>query len=338
MYIYKYFRDDVYFDKSIRYNELFFASNSLLNDPLDLLFNPRFWDDEEKWTVLLMTRKKDQFISFVDYLNKKVSSDFIPSINSFFRNKYLIDMFNNEEDSRKELRDIIKVYGADDPINVSGAVSYLYSLFENINKRTFCSVSFSKDPFEYLMWAHYADSFKGCVVVYETNSDSNEIELSEHISGMKPSTAHLINVEYGKFKRQADLFQILNENVFDSSLFFHKHDSWKYENEVRLVFSTPSKSDGVIFHHNTNLIKAIIFGYRSNKKFKTGVINTLKMNKCQSTDKDFYIFDSKLDNDGGISITTGSHYEQKYTKSDFFKKNILDAHQLECWKRTFTMT
>jgi hypothetical protein len=49
MYFYKYYRPNVYFEKAIRYNELYFCENNELNDPHDLKANYYFEDSVDRW-------------------------------------------------------------------------------------------------------------------------------------------------------------------------------------------------------------------------------------------------------------------------------------------------
>ncbi|MFA1646200.1 MAG: DUF2971 domain-containing protein, partial [Enterobacteriaceae bacterium] len=53
MYLFKYYRPDFFFDKAIRYNELYFSSIEQLNDPNDLKTSYFFEDRVDLWQSLL---------------------------------------------------------------------------------------------------------------------------------------------------------------------------------------------------------------------------------------------------------------------------------------------
>lgn len=53
MFLFKYYRPDFFFDKAIRYNELYFSSTEQLNDPNDLKTSYFFEDNIPFWQALL---------------------------------------------------------------------------------------------------------------------------------------------------------------------------------------------------------------------------------------------------------------------------------------------
>jgi len=53
MPIFKYYRPNIYFEKAIRYNEIYFSANHELNDPNDLKATYYFEDNPALWKKLL---------------------------------------------------------------------------------------------------------------------------------------------------------------------------------------------------------------------------------------------------------------------------------------------
>ena len=53
MFLFKYYRPDFFFEKAIRYNELYFSSTDQLNDPNDLKTSYFFEDNASLWQKLL---------------------------------------------------------------------------------------------------------------------------------------------------------------------------------------------------------------------------------------------------------------------------------------------
>ncbi|MEA4532834.1 hypothetical protein VBR01_06685, partial [Klebsiella pneumoniae] len=160
MYYFKYFRNDANFDKSIRYNELFFAANSSLNDPMDLWFNPIFWDDIKLWKQFIRRYGNDLFY-LTDYISEPKDDDFYISINNLFKGKSLTEVVENRDAYKQNIIDIIKRNELATGTDVTSAASFLMDKFtQTKNDANFISVSFSRDPFNYLMWSHYANGFK----------------------------------------------------------------------------------------------------------------------------------------------------------------------------------
>lgn len=83
MYLFKYYRPDFFFDKAIRYNELYFSSTEQLNDPNDLKTSYFFEDRVDLWQRLLesevslgVKNLKDFWIWTVTVLQKNCAKYF----------------------------------------------------------------------------------------------------------------------------------------------------------------------------------------------------------------------------------------------------------------------
>ncbi|MEQ0227591.1 DUF2971 domain-containing protein [Klebsiella sp. CN_Kp091] len=331
MYYFKYFRNDTNFDKSIRYNELFFAANSSLNDPMDLWFNPIFWDDVKLWEKFIDSYTFG-FIKLLDYMEKPLTGEFYTSINELFKCKGLIQVLEESQLYHSSIIEIIRenklAYGD----NVTFAASFLMEIFVNVkNVTNFISVSFSKDPFNYLMWSHYANGFKGCVLIYEF--ENNKIKLNTHLLGGDEYEVTMTDVIYSNSPQQIDLWNLIYKNIIDNvGCFFTKNKYWEYEKESRLVFQSSHLSYGEIFHHHPSLVKGVIFGSRCEKYFKDKTIQTLKENRRICGIDSFLMFDTILNAQNEIELKSGVNYFMKNNSSQ-----LLDNDAVKKWSDTLRL-
>lgn len=332
MYYFKYFRNDSYFEKSIRYNELFFASNSTLNDPMDLWFNPVLWDDIEKWKKLL--EHLNYFgIYFTDYISKPQNDNFYVDINKLFCNKNLTKIVEDKSKIQSKIAEIIENHNLASGKDIDSAASFLIDKFCRLKDEiNFLSVSFSKDPFNYLMWSHYANGFKGCVLIYDF--EHGNTELKKHIHGGDVLKVEMQDVTYLDRISQVDLWSLIFNNVFtDSSCFIAKNKHWEYERESRLVIFSHARSAGEILHHEVSLIKGIIFGSRCDIDFKERTIKALNDNRSFGEQIDFLSFDSALNDNNEIQIISGKTHNIKTGRA---KKMTCEA--VAEWNNKFDYT
>ncbi len=128
-------------------------------------------------------------------------------------------------------------------------LSFAGKLFEVDKKGILCGV-----PDSNLMWAHYADSFRGVCIGFDTSSIpkgvnlKNKVEYGEKRVAISPDLyrvyskegcAGLLGVEYAKIgglllnqKTENDL---VNEKLL--TLMMTKDERWHYENELRIIYT-----------------------------------------------------------------------------------------------------
>lgn len=319
MYYFKYFRNDTNFDKSIRYNELYFAANNSLNDPMDLSFNPVFWDNIELWKQFI-GRRDNGLVVLMDYISQPNNNEFYHSINNLFRGKDLNQVIDKSNLLLENLKDLIRSNDLATGTDIESAAKMLIDKFIQIKRNNnFLSVSFSRDPFNYLMWSHYANGFKGCILIYEF--EKNKSKLKKHILGDEYNDVTMKNVNYSNTTTHPDLWKLISENIIDNnSYFFTKNRHWKYEKESRLVLLSSTPSNGEILHHDSSLVKGVIFGTRRDNKFKTHTIEALKENRRYSGKEDFLSFDTLLNKKNEIEIASGT----KHTINNIFDSQMKD--------------
>lgn len=124
-----------------------------------------------------------------------------------------------------------------------------------------------------LMWAHYADSYKGICIKYKFPSN-----ITTTGSEGKDYVAYFKDIEY-----TSDLKKFSNNDSINlKDAFFAKGESWKYENELRLLYFNPTNNDDYISLPISNCIEAVYFGVKCPDKVKQEIIDILKGGKCIS--------------------------------------------------------
>jgi hypothetical protein len=110
-----------------------------------------------------------------------------------------------------------------------------------IKKNGVCCFSEKKDNI--LMWAHYAESFKGYCIEFDTNNE--------------PFTK-MRKVDYSYDMPSFDLVSFVVNESDDQilKLFSTKAKDWEYEKEWRILHA----ESGTEYHYSAETIKAIYFG------------------------------------------------------------------------------
>lgn len=125
-----------------------------------------------------------------------------------------------------------------------------------------------------LMWAHYADSHKGICIKYNFPLD---ITASDH--DKKGYVSFMRDVEY-----TSDLEKYSNQDKISTrDAFFTKSLSWKYENELRLLYYNHSDCETFISLPIPNCVEAVYFGVKCPEKEKQTIRNILKGRTCITT-------------------------------------------------------
>lgn len=111
--------------------------------------------------------------------------------------------------------------------------------FKDQISKDYVILALSKTPLDPLMWAHYGDNHKGCVIA-----------IDAEVAGFMDEETCVIPAQQGEVKypeitpNTQDAFDLLNLrlNCFDkqyakqlTDAFLYKADYWQYEQEVRVV-------------------------------------------------------------------------------------------------------
>ncbi|EBJ3542594.1 DUF2971 domain-containing protein [Salmonella enterica] len=354
MYLFKYYRPDFFFDKAIRYNELYFSARAQLNDPNDLNIIYRFDNNLMHWDFLLRSPCEYSYRNLTHLLDLgefKVHK----ALNKIFKGKRikgnlesldaLFDTHDNEilgvlHECLLPLNDIDTAIYENEPdpkqfLAKQCETGIKERLYKKIIPAVF-SVSFSSKALERMMWAHYAAGFSGCVVIYKVQENRNVNYVGMQL------TDNLFSKDYVNFPVQSITYSnrskeisILDPTASIIELILTKNRFWKYESEYRMfvpegnigiggerdIKDSINRNTGHVFHHKTSTIQGIIFGPRMSKLKKEEIWQVIKSNIINSDADLLYLFDTELSPSGKINISNGqiAQHSQGY---DLFKTDL----------------
>ena len=136
-------------------------------------------------------------------------------------------------------------------------------LNEVVNKE-FGVLCFTESPDNVPMWAHYADLYRGFIIIFNSNHPIfNKSMVDDKDAG------YLDKVIYVKEKEGFESVKELYDNT--KKIFFEKHESWGYENEWRMILpldlaTTKKYPDIFLISFPSDLIVGVIFGFYSSPK------------------------------------------------------------------------
>lgn len=219
-------------------------------------------------------------------------------------NEYsLADLINNEitVSPSKNMNDpfdsIINLWGSEEQLKESCKkekhIKNFSKSFDYFRIRSFCNGDTEKALEELLMWSHYADEHRGYCIKYKLSKHfikQDENDSFEHMF-LKP-------IIYRKDEDKVDISEMTTINT--DLAFATKHESWGYENEVRLIVYNPNKEDAFygIPLDKDSCIEAIYFGCRCEQK----TINTIK-NLFSKTDTPPLFYKMKSDSKDVYHLT-----------------------------------
>jgi len=304
MHIYRYRSSGLLTIKELMYDELYFASQAELNDPVDMLANFKFFSGErELWqkTVFQITG------------NERVAELAATYLDSICPISYQELLSSYEKHGQAMITSIAASLGTRE--NFSSLLVSLYNslqkLLEVYRPNTGYSVSFAKANDEMLMWSHYAGSHKGCCFIFRPVNNAihqchlrsrDSIKVTKHFSCGMPLELGLKNINYSSdidamsgFTLFPSAYTGLKFESEDLRLKFHsdkekqlliKNPCWKYEEEVRLLLHQPSRwVDGEsefspfqrVFHYDSSQLVCVIFGASMSNVDKANIKEILDM-------------------------------------------------------------
>lgn len=332
MNVFKYFRPDVYFEKAVRYNELYFSETHELNDPHDLKATYFFENDPEIWTKLLCLSEKDSAWS-IDLHVDPNGRNLAKNLNDLFKDIEFESSSSIKtvvESKAKELEEIFVSelwegsptlsnfsFASKNPPKARAEMCRfeLTALLGRGHNKLFYSLSFSKRALEPMMWAHYADGFKGCVLIY--GAANNKLSVKHHPLAREADLYPLLPVTYiNGDKRIPVLDCAVSGNMKKVAALLQKNSFWEYEKEVRLLTmegidnkfqailpKIPENSRQKILYHNTNDLVGVIFGPRCDEKYKKKIEAIIRSNRFYQDQQSFVSLGTTLTNDGEVKVT-----------------------------------
>lgn len=337
-YFFKYYRTNFYFEKAIKYNELFFSQNEELNDPFDLKVNYVFEDNVQIWKDVLFNEKgTNERTPDFWYLSKffDISNiNLLNRLNNLFKGKKINGISSLKKLLNDKKNDVVSIFTEFELENENKQRNLAKATLITVltKKLTYAinlkisSVSFTTDALNSLMWAHYADGFKGCVVIYKAKEDQT-IDLKHHYLSMDASPYKFEKVNYSDHEKDVSLLEssINKENLIKACI--TKNSFWTYEQEYRLLTAVeteplhmiaqekeiPSLRDRVLYH-NPDAIAGIIFGPRFNQNYIDKIQIILSDNQFYGNNSSYFIFSTELRPNGNIKISEGKEIRPKLDK------------------------
>lgn len=337
MAVFKYFRSGARLENAIRYNELYFSANHELNDPNDLMGIYYFEDDIELWSKLLQRPQADDAWNMSHHVDLRCLK-LAARLASLFRDvnfKSTTSMFEVIKEKEKELAEVFIsalwqggdkksnfAFVQDNPGEARAKICILTltALLSGGHNHTFYSVSFSKQALEPKMWAHYAEGFKGCALIYDNHE--GKIDLQAHSSSRQREAYQLLPVTYLDSEKFIPILKSAIDGVA-AKIFslVQKNSFWDYEKESRLLITktddprflamrgkVPELPMQRIFHHDYRAIKGVIFGPRCSAEYKKKILSILRHNRLHAGREKFLALNTELTSRGTVEVTDGADY------------------------------
>lgn len=253
MRLFKYFgpaRMAVLEDRLIR-----FSQPAAFNDPFEFLPNIHSIKTPEEFDASMDIAAAQDFTDAYEALDSDVRAIVIKEDFQKFMSSFMLDYKGRGQ----ELMEIVAPH----------AQSMLFGR-ANESIGIFC---LSEKCDDLLMWAHYADSHKGFVVEFDSDSSFFHRKI-----GIKDSLREIRKVYYSEARPAITLSQATDEDVF-----LTKSSHWSYEAEWRMLLplsganKTVEVSDDVIylFEVPKEAIRSIIFGSKMPEIFSGAIIQKM---------------------------------------------------------------
>ena len=228
---------------------------------------------ENRSYIYLYSFRRFNEYSLSDLINKEITVSPSKNMNDPFDS--IINLWSNEKQLEKTCKE-------------HKHVKNLSRSFDYFRIRSFCNGDTEDALNSLLMWSHYADEHRGYCIKYKLSKHfikQDENDSFEHMF-LKP-------IIYRKDEDKVDISEMTTINT--DLAFATKHESWGYENEVRLIVYNPNKEDSFygIPLDNDSCIEAIYFGCKCEPK----TINTIKnlFSKADIPPKFFKVYSESKD-------------------------------------------
>lgn len=228
---------------------------------------------ESRSYIYLYSFRRFNEYSLSDLINKEITVSPSKNMNDPFDS--IINLWSNEKQLEKTCKE-------------HKHVKNLSRSFDYFRIRSFCNGDTEDALNSLLMWSHYADEHRGYCIKYKLSKHfikQDENDSFEHMF-LKP-------IIYRKDEDKVDISEMTTINT--DLAFATKHESWGYENEVRLIVYNPNKEDAFygIPLDKDSCIEAIYFGCKCDPK----TINTIKnlFSKADIPPKFFKVYSESKD-------------------------------------------
>ena len=226
-------------------DKLFAVTSDKFNDPYDCLFR---YDKERLRNSIMMGISKDFVYALREHFQK--GGDFPDVLKSVFDDEFLK---NAKQSIGNANDDMIELY-SENTANIKEPLNKLIDkhteeAVNTVKQLTFIAC-FSEEIHSVTMWSHYADSHKGFVLEYSTNSFQLKCQFCDQLKQCnKAAVCNFYPVIYQQQRYDATDFlswyiarslglPIKNPDTFAASKpLLYKSSQWSYEKEWRLIVS-----------------------------------------------------------------------------------------------------
>lgn len=224
------------------------------SNELDFLY--RFRSDNEQYTIDELQnsyiyfqgkeRLNDPFDCYPDLIGINPNSQ---SVRDYVRSE-LDKIFPDSEKLKTNiLEETIVLMKKDNRIS-----SFIQPLITKLAE-TIGVACFTTDPYNLLMWSHYASFHQGICLKFNPNHDKTFFDSAAKVRYTKKFKRLDINLERGK---EMESFE---------HMILTKSDTWSSENEIRLTRIKQGK-----YSYKGDALDAIIFGIKTDDSFKQKII------------------------------------------------------------------
>lgn len=329
--------------KELLYNEIYFGSTSENNDPYDGKTFYYFGSEQDKWFRLLECAWKP--ITHIDWTEWAKSLSSILSENSpmTFQEALSFDYIG-------ALHQVPDPPNALDAVGLTALVKRFIDLYRPEDSHF---ASFSKSCDNHLMWAHYASRYQGYCLIFKPidgklRQAAQDMRgsvhrltpkgIGPHMSLQMPESFVFQDVVYSDKPVFGDAFMRFPQHVSNLLLdepgrielidsqerqYLEKHQSWSYEQEVRLLLKAPlawlfgehisfTKHER-LFHYQPTQLVGIITGPLMREEYKQQIYEIIRdrVSRHSYTGDgvktevfDFVFFEAELENnDRHIEVT-----------------------------------
>lgn len=149
-------------------------------------------------------------------------------------------------------------------------------------------LSLSRDPFNILMWSHYADEHKGFVVEFKSPTKGYNQSGIEYLELLVP-----LDIDYTETRPIIDIAEKDTEKAVDLHL-RTKSILWKYEQEERVI--DHKRGPGIHPYNQKKILHSVICGCKMLKENRKEIFQMVKaVNKNNKTKVRVYVAKEKVD-------------------------------------------
>lgn len=162
--------------------------------------------------------------------------------------------------------------------------SVILKAYKKVRKNTLASC-FASSNDSILMWAHYAQDYKGACVEFEIDEDDVFRKVNYKEAPPSFDVEKVLGIVLGHKFLNIDIDVTNKKYLFFLDPLFTKAKEWEYEGEVRCIFSKKKEQDGLYQNKDKDYlfkmpaIKNIYVGYKADDKFIKDIRKLAKPNK-----------------------------------------------------------